>query len=647
MISEILLMEAAKPIISAFVKNVITPKIQSFSEKCQIAYNDLLIPRGEHFEEYLHRTYKKYSVINTLVFKNEQRLLKDLYLPLTLSKENSHNNEQERIRIEKYPQDLIVKYNKILIKDTAGMGKSTITKRLFLDVVENGYGIPIYIEMRRLSKDRSILLEIQEQINSLTRDFDTKLLLEFIQTGGFVIFLDGYDEIALEERSAVTANIQDFISKADNNTFILTSRPEQALASFGNFQSFTICPLNKKEAYELLRKYDSQGTTSKRLIEELKSGQYMIDEFLKNPLLVSLLFAAFDYKQTIPLKKHIFYRQVYDAYFDSHDLSKGDSYIHDKKSGLDIDDFERILRFIGFRCLKMQKLEFEKDVLLQIISDGKESCPDLNFTPSDYFSDMLCAVPLFCCDGHLYKWVHKSLQEYFAAQFIYKDAKENQDTILKTMYNSNNLERYINVLDIYADIDNLGFVKNIVKPMCEEYCQFYDGNINAELKVDICVQEDRIANIFWQDICILKYDKKNNESDADMFGNISTCAEAHLKKKINFITHHLGSSISIAIHREYKRCLLPLMCCKNYELFKKPVRNMSSYPLCIEEAKIYKIDVSTFADDEAIYKSLDQQLWKDTRFYYTLDYAACKKEIDKINTMLQNRNCVSAITDGL
>lgn len=56
----------------------------------------------------------------------------------------------------------------------------------------------------------------------------------------------------------------------------------------------------------------------------------MINEFLKNPLLVSLLFAAFDFKQTIPLKKHIFYRQVFDAYFDSHDLSKGDSYVHEK-----------------------------------------------------------------------------------------------------------------------------------------------------------------------------------------------------------------------------------------------------------------------------------------------------------------------------
>ena len=354
------------------------------------------------------------------------------------------------------------------------MGKSTLTKRLFIDVIENGYGIPVFIEMRRLRKERPILHEIQEQINSLTKDFNPHLLLEFIKTGGFVFFLDGYDEISLEERSAVTANIQDFISKASNNVFFLTSRPEQALASFGDFQVFSINSLTKKEAYELLRRYDKQGSTSKQLIDELRTGQYeMINEFLKNPLLVSLLFAAFDYKHTIPLKKHIFYRQVYDAYFDSHDLSKGDSFIHEKHSHLDIDDFERILRFVGFRCLRHQQIEFEKDVLLDIINEAKNFCPDLEFNSSDFFEDILSTVPLFCRDGQYYKWVHKSLQEYFAAQFIYKDSKKDQDAILSAMYNSENLDRYINLLDLYYDIDNWGFQKNIILPLCKLYIEYH------------------------------------------------------------------------------------------------------------------------------------------------------------------------------
>jgi hypothetical protein len=65
----------------------------------------------------------------------------------------------------------------------------------------------------------------------------------------------------------------------------------------------------------------------KLLVDILKGNEYKaVYEYLTNPLLVSMLFAAFDFKQTIPLKKHLFYEQVYDAYFEKHDLTKGDSY---------------------------------------------------------------------------------------------------------------------------------------------------------------------------------------------------------------------------------------------------------------------------------------------------------------------------------
>ena len=134
------------------MNNIIKPKIDKFVETCGLKYDELFIPRGEHFEEYLYRTYKKYSIINTLVFKNERRLLRDLYIPLTLRKDTCQNHHETQIRIEGYPKELIDEYNKILITDTAGMGKSTLMKLLFLCVIENGCGIPIYIEMRRLRK---------------------------------------------------------------------------------------------------------------------------------------------------------------------------------------------------------------------------------------------------------------------------------------------------------------------------------------------------------------------------------------------------------------------------------------------------------------------------------------------------------------
>ena len=304
---ELVITEAVKAAVSGVVGGFVVPKLELFAKKMGLEYDKVLIPRAEHFEEYLNRTYKRLSILNALVLKNSKRNLKDIYVPLSLVIERNTNKEE--FRIEGFPTDLISKYGNILITDTAGMGKSTMAKRMFLDVIDRGLGIPLFVDLRRLSAEQSLMKEILEQMSSLSSGFDPKLLSSFLELGGFIFFLDGYDEIKLAYKEIVTRDIQTFISKAGDNKFVLTSRPENALAGFGGFQQLTIKPLTKKEAYELLRKYDSNGNTSRSLIEKLKSDKYsMIDDFLKNPLLVSLLYTAYDYKQAIPLKKHIFYR---------------------------------------------------------------------------------------------------------------------------------------------------------------------------------------------------------------------------------------------------------------------------------------------------------------------------------------------------
>lgn len=652
MVLETEIIGIAAPLVKKLVEELITPKLKRFAKKCKLKYDELLIPKGEHFEDYLLRTYEKYSIINTLVFKNEQRLLKDLYVPLSLVKVNHQREVKEKVVINKYPADLVKKYKKVLISDTAGMGKSTLTKRIFLDVVENGNAIPIFIELRRLSKDRPLLDEIQEQINSLTKDFDKELLLMFLQTGGFVFFLDGYDEITVENRNDVTENIQDFISKAGKNVFFLTSRPEQALACFGDFQEFSINPLEKKEAYKLLQKYDSKGSISNSLVKELKSGRHeMINEFLKNPLLVSLLFAAYNHKQEVPLKKHIFYRNVYDAYFDLHDLAKDGSFVHEKHSRLDIDEFERVLRYVGFRSLQFQRIEYEKDALLDIIEDAKGFYPDLKFNKSDYLKDLLKAVPLFCQDGQYYRWVHKSLQEYFAAQFIYKDSKSSQDSILKAMFESANLEKYINLLDLYYDIDNWGFRKNITLPLCESFMEFYNKNMFVSDEIPEKEIERRIGLLFMREICV------SNDvviadtyfKDRDVFQTIMTDFQQCLKRPISLTEIDTSGLIKCSAF-DSKHAILFLLKNKMIDLF----RNRTNEYLEKEQKEQLSpkkktiIDIHTGDNDVNTYKNWNICIEQTPpEFQVFLDYTNCKKEIESIKEIMKNKENPNVFVIGL
>lgn len=471
------------PLTKIVLETFLVPKFEELKKKWK--REDIVIDHffEDKFTDYLNETYEKNSILNTIAFKKREVFLNDVYIPLRL--DCSETNEVHLI--DKFKEEIFKTSNKILITDNAGMGKSTLSKKLLLSCIEDNIGVPILIELRRLSKSKGIIEEILEQLNPINEILDKQFILDLVKRGDFIFFLDGYDEIQLDERTKVTTEIQQFITKANNNKFILTSRPENSLTSFGNFKKFQIKPLEIEEAYILLKKYDGNGLLSNLLIKKIQEENIFenIREYLTTPLLVSLLFTAFEHKQTIPFKKHIFYRQVFDALYESHDLSKGDSFEREKYSGLGIDEFLRILRVFGYLCLvNNNKIEFTKDQLEEIIQKSLNYCGNINVQPSKFIKDLLVTVPLFSIDGIYYKWSHKSLQEYFASQFIYLDSKEKQSEILKKICFHNNNEIYINIIDLYESIDPKGFKEIIIKKLISDYLLFLKNTYRDYTNLD-------------------------------------------------------------------------------------------------------------------------------------------------------------------
>lgn len=460
----------ASPLAKSLVETFITPKIQKLQKKWERKNALIDATFSDTFQEYLARVYERNAVLNTLAFRKRKVLLADVYQPLTIVDSES---EQESL-IEGFEESLFSQSAKILITDTAGMGKSTIVKRLLTTCIEENLGIPILIELRRLSSIKGLVDEILEQINPINDSIDKQLILDLINRGDFIFFLDGFDEIPIDERNEVSKGIQTFISKANSNRFLLTSRPEDSLSSYGDFSKYEIKPLKKEEAFELIKKYDL-GNIADTLIQKILEPENFsnIEEYLATPLLVSLLFTAFEFKQQIPFKKHIFYRQVYDALFESHDLSKGESYSRLKHCGLSIDEFHRVLRTLGYFCfLQDNKIEFTRDQLLQIVNKSVSFCSDLKVNPSDFIKDIVTNVPLFTIDGIYFRWSHKSLQEYFTAQFIYLDSKANQKDILLQMSFHEKNWSFLNILDLYENIDPNGFRDIVVKKLLEDYVTY-------------------------------------------------------------------------------------------------------------------------------------------------------------------------------
>ncbi|PKP20084.1 MAG: hypothetical protein CVU05_09885 [Bacteroidetes bacterium HGW-Bacteroidetes-21] len=606
-----------------------------------------------NFKEYLSRSYNYYSSARTLVFGNQQKKLEDFYYPLELAQKNIV------IKTKKYPDDFLPKYKKAIIVDSGGMGKSTIMKWLFINAIKENKGIPIFVELRLLSEKNTLINEIISQINPLDKIVSQSIILKMISKGNFIFFFDGYDEIKISERKTVTKDISEFISKANKNEFIITSRPENVEGIFGDFQTFHIKPLTNQEAYKLIEKIGDYNERSKALIKKLQESDLKnIKEFLKTPLLISLLYKKFEYRESIPFQKQEFYFEVFEALFKAHDLTKGtDYYIRPKESNLSFSDFYRVLRTLGFRSIQDNELEYNKTVLLKLMEDIKSELPNINYDCESLLNDLTLAVPLFQKEGLKYKWAHKSIQEYFAAEFICMDTKDEQVNILLAIYNGERLMNLLHVLDLCYEIDPKSFRNSILYSLCKDflnYCQKTFNEVINKGEIPISEIRDRQFRMYIDDNYLIHSDESfKKHKDAKSFF-IKKVAKIRMTSRVSADNYYIGT----VKKRENVRKMLHFLLLKRNPLIKDIVSKDFMYNKEKEGyfrksgISLFNGEIETpliFVDDKIDSPVNNPKYFKNVSTLMKgsyLDYSECEKLVESVETYELKKKTGKKYTTG-
>ncbi|PHG75172.1 NACHT domain-containing protein [Bacillus wiedmannii] len=455
-----------------YLFEILKSKINNVFERKKIKfehYDEL----AEKFNRYLENSVNEYSTIPTIALKHRKVYLEHVYQPLKiLSLEfDSYAKPNDAVLLDSYNDDFFKSHSKLLITDSAGMGKSTFLKFLFLSSIRQQIQIPVFIELRRLNINHSVIDEIYKKINFISADFTKEHIIELIKDGDFLFFLDGYDEIPGNDRDKVSSDLKQFISYGNKNRFIITSRPHHGL-HFSDFEKFEIVGLQKEESFELIEKYDNVSgyKLHENLVKTIDNAKGQFDEFLENPLYVSLLYLTYRNKHELPLTQASFYRHVYDALYSDHDLTKEDGYKRQILSGLSKDELDSFLQQFAFQCIEGGINDFEKDHLLNALKEVlKDSVLERKIEPSEVLVDIIQNVPLLIKEGSSYKWIHKSFMEYFAAKYISIDRDKVE--FLEGLWENQltYLDDFSNLLTIYADIDKKTFNDIFVKRLLEDF----------------------------------------------------------------------------------------------------------------------------------------------------------------------------------
>lgn len=609
--------------------------VEEIFSKVQDALNMRKLKKA--IEDYLIYFFEKNVFMNSLILGNNKHSVLEVYEPLTIY--NTKNGCTESYIIDSENINFIQKYKNILLVDTAGTGKSTIVKYLSIQTLLRGKVIPIVIELRNLEATE-IVDYIKHQMEPLHYTLRTRDLLYIMKQGGFLIFFDGYDEIEEQYKKTISHKIIEFVNKADANYFVITSREERGLYSFGNFQRFRICDLSPKGAYSLIKKIDGNNELSDLIIQRIKEEKNFenVRQLLGNPLLVSILYKTFEIGGCVNFdvlyKKTEFYKQIYYALYERHDRSKAPEYEHKKKSGLDLSDFNSVLRRIGFSCLEEDKIEYDRTGMLQIIDEVLKKMKWIQTTKEGILNDLIYAVPYLQEFNYNLRWSHKSFIEYFSACHICNDI---QDKGMVFELLCKKPDRYFGVLDFCSDLDTKIFRINVVYPVLIEFLTKYEKTVN-QLQVKENDLNFRISFELEYDAKIIVLDQEDLKlSDEDIYlkklGSIHQFQICKILRKQRII---------IVCKEKKEKTIIKLLYDKkinifNYKkFFSKNIDRMKNTTL---RTQIYNIDLlpENRLNEYDYFLSINSLLYNELDIYL-FDYNKCKLMSQEIEEEIMEDN---------
>lgn len=466
--------ETASPFVSAFIKKA-------------LAWTSYAItPKYQHFAKYKTMVKARFETINNPVFANAQKRLDDVFVPQTIIIEDS---DEEKV-LNGFPRELLSQYKKLIIKDTAGRGKSTLMKKLFLWSV-NAKEYPVFIDLRNLGKDHCLWDEILKEVGDINHKFDSYYLERLIAEGGLIFLLDGYDEVNPDDISEVAKDLLDFICRAEGNMFVLTSRDDDRLAGFSGFKGLRLKDFTIEQAYDLIRKYDGNSGKAEEIIRNLENGEHNeVREFLRSPLHTTLFYGAYHQGRNVPFKLHEVCRDIYNALFDDHDMTKNPEFVHRRKCQLSASEYERVLGCIGRYCLANDTYEVGEAEMAMVLKGVRAQCPDILFTDDSILYDISICLSVFRKKRTSYEWIHETMCHYFTARSISLENPTKIANVLNHIYSSSHLERYVKMLRIYNELNPIEFRKHFLLELLKDYHKYFVQCL--------CNNHGTIGNDSWQ-----------------------------------------------------------------------------------------------------------------------------------------------------
>ncbi|AXQ27876.1 NACHT domain-containing protein [Solimonas sp. K1W22B-7] len=401
------------------------------------------------------KQYIKYCVdllsVKTLASPNETIFINDIYVPLNLRGIKSFSvlvTDDVTLDLEE---------RTVFIKGLAGQGKSTLLRKLIANNAIKNNRFPLFYELKNY-KGGTLESQIAEKLTRSGLTIDEETVQIVLKDSEVKVYLDAFDETPTQFREELVEEIRKIIAKYNCN-LVVTTRPDTELDSVTQGHIYEVCELNEDQIFSIIKKTASDTQKADELIQALSRTHLhkQSDSVLKSPILVVLFCISYNLGEEIPSTLSQFYENIFETIFFRHDNLKGR--VNRTRHW---NDNRRIYRqvFEGL-CFFTQKMRGSSFTRLHLTEGLSKALLYVNEDEklSDRILDELSGITnLIIEDGfNEYRFVHKSVQEFFTASFVRFLGSNEKSIFYKSCWQShqhystfNNTLFFLEDLDYYA-----------------------------------------------------------------------------------------------------------------------------------------------------------------------------------------------------
>jgi hypothetical protein len=367
----------------------------------------------------------------------------------------------------------------VVIRGTVGQGKSIFLRYLCSQELRLGTSIPVFFELRKIQKDKSLKQLISIVLDSWGFEINDDLFDFYANSGKFIFILDGFDEIDPSLVLNVINELELFSEKYSSLKIIISSRPDSGIEKSAYFRVYDLAPLGVDDHQGILQKLIKNDEQEEIILKALRQSRTQIRELLTTPLMMTLLVLVYKAEQKIPEQFSDFYENLFQTMLLRHDKSKP-GFVRAKNCQINERKLQELFEAFCFLASKESLTTINSDHIYTLAKNAIENTK-IDCDTSNFIKDISKIACMIIEEGLEFHFIHKSVREYHAANFIKRRPDEFSIKFYEAMLEGKHYE-WKQELDFLSQVDEYRFIKYFLIPHLEFILKINNIDFLSEYK---------------------------------------------------------------------------------------------------------------------------------------------------------------------